>query len=686
MKRNIYRFGDRIVKTACALLAGLVAVAHPALAAAAETAYSTQPDLADLSLEELAGVKVASVYGASKHEQIETEAPSAVSIVTADDIKKSGYRTLADILNGVRGFYVTSDRGYNYIGLDGVNRPGDFGGRILITVDGHRMNDPLFDSAASGTDFILDMDLIDRVEIIRGPGSSLYGNNAFFAVINVITRRGRDFGGGEVSGSYASYDTYTGRVSYGNRFKNGVELALSGTYYDSEGHDSLCFPEFSKVNNGQADGQDGSRLGSAFASLSYRDFTLEGGFVNRTKDLPTAAYGAAFNDPREYILDERAFGEIRYHHVFEGEWEVSARGYYDHYRFEDRVPMPEFDLTNALYPGQITLNRDQDGSESGGGELQLSRTFWESHRLTVGTEYRHDFTLQLLNFDVSPPQTYQNIDATADTVGVYLQDEYAIQHNLILNAGVRYDYFTTFGDTVNPRAALIYSPWTNSTFKAIYGQAFRAPNANELLYTAPGYSSNPNLKPETVHSYELVYEQKLDSHLGLTTSLFYDDIADLITFQTDSTGTNVIFGNLSGATTKGVELELEGRWAGGWRGCASYTYADARDSATGDRLSNSPKNLGKLNLTAPLWPEKIFANLEIRAMSDRITARGATTGGYWIANATLYSRELLKGLEVSASVYNLFDKHYADPVAADFVQDTITQDGRSFRVKLNYSF
>jgi len=84
--------------------------------------------------------------------------------------------------------------------------------------------------------------------------------------------------------------------------------------------------------------------------------------------------------------------------------------------------------------------------------------------------------------------------------------------------------------------------------------------------------------------------------------------------------------------------------------------------------------------------EGLFANLEILAMSERITARAATTGGYWIANATLYSRELLKGLEVSASVYNLFDKHYADPVAADFVQDTITQDGRSFRVKLNYSF
>src|SRR5690348_2552756 len=169
------------------------------------------PGLMDLSLEELTTLKVTLVYGASKHEQTEAEAPSSVSIVTADEIKKSGYRTLADILNSVRGVYITYDRSYSYLGLRGFSRPGDYGGRILILVDGHRVNDVLYDSAFNGTDFILDVDLIERVEIIRGPGSSLYGNNAFLAVVNVITRRGGGFHGAEVSGAYASYDSYTGR-------------------------------------------------------------------------------------------------------------------------------------------------------------------------------------------------------------------------------------------------------------------------------------------------------------------------------------------------------------------------------------------------------------------------------------------------------------------------------------------
>ena len=208
--------------------------------------------LKNLSMEELMEVKVDTVFGASKHEQKVTEAPSAVSIVTADDIKQQGYRTLADVLRSVRGFYVTSDRGYNAIGMRGMNISGDFGGRLLITVDGHRLNDPIYDTAASGMDFLLDVDLIERVEVIRGPGSSLYGNNAFLGVINVITRKGRDVNGVELSGSAATFDTYTGRFTYGNQFTNGVELMLSGTFYDSAGDRQLYYSEFSAINNGIA--------------------------------------------------------------------------------------------------------------------------------------------------------------------------------------------------------------------------------------------------------------------------------------------------------------------------------------------------------------------------------------------------------------------------------------------------
>src|SRR5690349_15333145 len=116
--------------------------------------------------EKLLLQEIPSVYGASKYEQKVTEAPSSVSIVTADEIKKFGYRTLGDILRSVRGFYVTYDRNYSYIGVRGFARPSDYNTRILLLIDGHRLNESIYNSVYVGTEAVLDVDLIDRVEII----------------------------------------------------------------------------------------------------------------------------------------------------------------------------------------------------------------------------------------------------------------------------------------------------------------------------------------------------------------------------------------------------------------------------------------------------------------------------------------------------------------------------------------
>ncbi|MGC2061858.1 MAG: TonB-dependent receptor plug domain-containing protein, partial [Thermodesulfovibrionales bacterium] len=176
-----------------------------------------ETDLTDLSLDELMKIEIEIVSGASKFEQKVTEAPSSVSIVTADDIKKFGYRTIADILRSLRGFFVTYDRNYSYVGMRGFGRPGDYNSRFLLLIDGHRTNDAIYDSASIGTEAVIDVDLIDRVEVIRGPGSSIvYGSNAVFAVVNIITRRGRDVKTLEASGEAGSFNTYKGRLTYGN--------------------------------------------------------------------------------------------------------------------------------------------------------------------------------------------------------------------------------------------------------------------------------------------------------------------------------------------------------------------------------------------------------------------------------------------------------------------------------------
>src|ERR1039457_3167614 len=236
-------------------------------AQAAETSPTPKAaDLTEMPLEALMNIDVPKVYGASKIEQKETEAPASVTVVTADEIKKYGHRTLADVLQSVQGFNVSYDRNYAFLGARGLSL-GDFNDRMLLLVDGHRVNNNYNDGAAIGTDFILDVDLIDRVEVIRGPGSVLYGNNAFFGVINVVTRRGQQLDGFEASGEYGTFDTYKTRMTYGKLFTNGVEVLLSGTYYDSAGEDRLFYPEFNTPgqNFGVAQNMDGGSVGSFFS-------------------------------------------------------------------------------------------------------------------------------------------------------------------------------------------------------------------------------------------------------------------------------------------------------------------------------------------------------------------------------------------------------------------------------------
>ena len=638
--------------------------------------------LKSMSLDELTSIQVETVYGASKREQKVTEAPSSVSIVTREDIKRQGYRTLADILNDVRGLYVSYDRAYATLGVRGVNRPGDYGGRVLLTIDGHRVNEPVYDSLFIGRDFPLDVDLIERVEVIRGPGSSLYGNNAFFAIVNVITRKGRDMQGVESAVTGGGFNSYGGRFSYGQQFTNGVELLLSGNYFESQGQKHLVYDD---LNIPAGPHPDNVRSANFYGSVSYGDFTLWGLYGQRTKTVPPGTYLTIVTEPSSQVVDARALVELKYEHQLPRDWSVMARAYYDYY---DYAGTYYYDYMDPLYPG-ITRNHDEAKADFAGGEIQLSKVLFERHHLTFGIEGRDDIAIKQANSDVSPAVTYIDKTSGAYSVGLYGQAEIALLTNLTLNAGARFDHFSTFGSTFNPRGGLIYHPWSLTTLKALYGQAYRAPNAYESDFDNAFYAGNHDLRPETIRSYELVLEQGLGQHLRFSGSLFYNEIKNLIT-QVDETSNpavgRLIFRNTDSVQVQGGEVELAGRWANGLSTVLSYTYTDARDGSTGAWLANSPRQLAKFQITAPLYRDKVFLSFALQAASARLTALGNPHPARVVGNLTLFSRELVKNLELSASLYNLWDTHYSDPVSTDFVSDTVPQDRRSFRVKATYRF
>ena len=644
-------------------------------------------DLNQLSIEELMKIQVDTVYGASKFEQKVTEAPSSVTIITADEIQKYGYRTLADLLQSVPGFYVTNDRNYVYAGVQGISRPSDYNGHILVLIDGHRMNDDIYDSAFIGTESIIDLDLAERVEIIRGPGSSLYGTNAFLGVINVITKRGGDLNGAELSADAGSLQTFRGRASYGQKYANGLELLLSESVYNSKGNRQLFFPEFNSpaTNNGIAQDADTDRFHSTFLSTTYGDFTFRAGYVSREKRIPTASFDTVFNDPRTRTIDARAYGDLQYHHVFGDEWEFNARGYYDWYKYDAQYI---YDYSGAGIPPS-TINKDYARSDWWGVDLSVSRRLWERHRFTLGTEEIFNTRQLQGNYDQQPYFLYLLSQHSTTIYAVYAQDEFTIRKNLLLTAGMRYDRYSTFGGTLNPRLGLIYAPQENTAIKVLYGQAFRAPNVYELYYQAPtGYETNPNLHPETIKKTEIIFERYFQKHAYLSTSGFYQVMHGLISQEPDPLNGLLRSANLEDVRSKGLELQLGEKRPSGWEGRLSYTVQESHQSGDVKAIvfSNSPRHLAKINVIAPLFRQKLFASFEGQEVSKRQTVYETKIGGFFLANATLYSKELLGRLQLSASAYNLFNKRYSDPVGQEFQQQSIPQNGRTFRVKATFRF
>jgi outer membrane receptor for ferrienterochelin and colicins len=646
----------------------------------------TPKSLGQLSLEELMAIKVDTVYGASKFQQKVTEAPSSITIITADEIEKYGYRTLSDVLQSVPGFYVTNDRNYSYVGMEGISRPTDYNTHLLIMIDGHRVNDNIFNGAYVGTEAILDVDLIERVEIIRGPGSSLYGTNAFLGVINIITKKGRDLKGAEISADAGSLQTYRGRATYGQQYASGLELLVSGTYYDSKGNRQLFFPEFNSpaTNNGIAQNADGDQFQSAFLSASYRDFTLQSGYVSREKHVPTASYGTVFDDPRTKSTDSRAYTDLQYLRTIGDGWELNARAFYDWYWYHG-ISIYDYSGAGTL---PFTVNTDYEQGNWWGLDFSVSKRVAERHHITLGTEEIFNTKQLLGNYDEQPYFSYLYDLHTSFQSSVYLQDEIAIRKSLLLSAGARYDHYSTFGGTVNPRLGLIFSPQEDTDIKLLYGQAFRAPDDYELHNSDPsgGFEASPNLHPETIKTTELVFEKYFWQHASLSASGFYNQIDHLISQGTDPANGMIHFANLDNVRNKGLEFQLSTKRPTGWEGRLSYTLQESHSSLSGETLSNSPRHLAKANLIVPLLPTKVFASFEGQEISRRLTVVDTEVGGSFVANATLYSKELLGKLRVSASAYNLLNKRYADPVGQEFQQPSIAQDGRTFRVKLTYPF
>jgi outer membrane receptor for ferrienterochelin and colicins len=635
-------------------------------------------DLSEASLEELTNIQV---YSASKHMQSTSEAPASVTVVTADEIQKYGYRNLADILRSVPGFYVTYDRDYTFVGVRGFGRLGDWNSRILVLVDGHRINNNVLGQAMLGNEFLVDVDMIERVEIVRGPSSSLYGANAFFAVINVITRTVKDVKDWELSFQTGSFGTNEGRAAYGHQF-HSLGVLLSGTFYNSQGQ-TLFFPQFNTPanNNGITSDTDYESYKHILATLTFHGFTLQGLFATRDKGVPTAYFGGVFNDPGDFNIDSHQYVSLEYQHPV-GKWQFDAETSYDQARLQGPVPEAP---TVAGEP--VVLNTFSFRGNWWTGEAKVSRDLFERNHLTLGSEVRDNLRQDqgdLLN----PPNTFSPDPNSSLITALYVQDEFGITSRITLNAGVRYDHYSTFGGTTNPRAALIFRAAQKTTFKLLYGNAFSAPDVYE---TSPDfgifYDDNLKLQPEHIQSLEARVEQGLGQHFQLSGGVYRNRINDLITLVLVPTDQNFQYQNAGSAQATGMDVEFSGHTSNGVQGKASFDYVHAyNDGAGHPALDNSPGPMSKLNLIVPLIGQRLSAGVEGQFLGRRLTLLQNSLSSYQVFNLTLLGHTVGKHLDIAASLFNLLDKKYFDPGRPEDPEDAIQQDGRSFRIKITARF
>ncbi|MDE2371546.1 MAG: TonB-dependent receptor [Burkholderiales bacterium] len=630
-----------------------------------------ESDATALSLEQLLQVNV---VGASKYEQKQSEVAAAVSVITRREIKDHGWRTLGQALASLPGVYATYDRQYEYIGTRGFSLLGDFNTRVLLTIDGNRVNDAVFDQAYVGRDFPLDLDLIDRIEFIAGPGGAVYGQNAMFAVINVVTRKGAGLDGVQLAASgELPQSARQGRASWGRRLDNGVDLLLSVSGLRSRGRDLAL--DFGAADvSGVAVGLDGERSKQFFASAERGPWAFEFAYGDRRKDDAIGTYQSEPLTAGQYQRDRLMLSQLRYHMAWPGDaWQLAARVFVGGERYTGPF----------IYGGDATL--ETGSSDWRGVELQLLSTAWNGHKLMAGIEYQASTRLDQSFVDVGAPANTVDLPGAGWRAGVYAQDEWSVAPGLAATLGLRHDSTRAGRNALSPRVGLTWQVGAETSLKALAGRAYRAPNVFESNFSYVDQTSNPALRGESIDTLELVADRRVGKDLALRASAYRWSLRDLITLGIDPVSGLSQYQNGTRATAQGLELSARQGWRSGASLRASLSYQHAHN-VDGTPSVNSPRWLARLDLAGPLPGSELRAAWELQCDGSRLTDDGTAVAGYCLSSVQLLTDHWLQGVEVSLGIHNLGGVRYAQPGSRNNWQNTIAQDGRSLRLKFEYRY
>ena len=613
----------------------------------------------------------APVSTASKYAQNVREVAGSVTIVTAEDIRRFGYRTLTDVLQSMAGVYSSNHRSLESFGFRGFGRPSDYNNRVLLLINGHSYTEGTWGMALLGESLALNLQGVERIELVRGPSSGLYGTGAMFAVINIISKEGGALSGAQVDAEVGNLGRQSVGIVAGSALGNRGAVSVSAMHEHMDGNARLFFPAYDDpaTNNGIAENLDWiSRNGVQFSG-TLGSFSLRASHSYRKRSDPTGAYGIEFNVPN-HIMDQFRFVELAKVTELSPTKRLASRVYYDDIKYAGTFPLPGAGDYHMASANRVL-----------GAEASLRWDLASRDRLTVGSEYRRYLESMLSSAD-DPSLA---VGEPFSVASAYLQNEFQVLPNLTLLAGVRHDQHQIAGGATTPRAAILYDPWEGTTLKLMYGEAYRPPTFNEIAYKSPSISGE--LGPEKLQMYEAIWLQSLGKGFAVSSSLFYYHVRHLID------GVSLFeYINLADVDAKGMEVSLEARPTQETHGYLNYTFQHAQLS--GSPMTNSPSHMLKGGLGADIF-RGVTAAAEFRYESSRLTHQGSATDAYVIGNSNLTFRpfaarsrgnSLLPGLELGLHVANVFNTRYANPGSVEHLQSSIDQNGRTFMVRLTSRF
>jgi outer membrane receptor for ferrienterochelin and colicins len=611
----------------------------------------------------------------SLHSQTLAEAPANITVITAAEIRRYGYRTLADALASVRGFYVNYDHDYHYVGVSGISLPGDYNTRFLVMLNGHPLTDNLYNSNGFfGQDFGLDMDLVDRIEIIRGPTSALYGSNGILANINVVTHSPVDAERLRASIETDSAGERKLSLSASLNLGRGANLLIAGSAFNNLGlafpTDGLTVPRGTPnpVNN-----SDGERGYHTFANLIWHNWSFLAYFNSRHKEVPVG-YGSAFSgDPGQHTIDGRNFvGAVYKRSAGPGEllWQI----FYDSYRYQDRYDYPGDN-------GAVTV-RDYNFGDWIDSQLAYTLPVPAVGPLTLGVSGNWD--LRARQYNIEDGALEDDTSRPDRGAAFFLQQEWKLSDQWKVDGGLRFDATRWYGNFLSPRLAVVWQSSPHTVYKAVYGRPFRNPSAFEQFYNDGGYSftvAQP-LRPEAANTFEVSMERQLARDWTLTTNASYYRINHVIEAVYLPDGTQQ-YQNTSLDRSMGLEFELSGKLWDRLETSASASFGNAGAGPPLVRLANSPAQISKLRMGAPVGGgelrDRLFVSGSLQWLSARNTWTGQRLGGALLADFTATFR-LLPRFDLEAGIRNAFDRRYEDPIFLSV--DRLRGDGRSAFVRL----